>query len=86
MHISNVSLVDPETNKATRITYGFLEDGTKVRVAKKSGQIIPKPDRSELKFINRTKNKEIGDNDTKPEDVLEKTYKGEDYVKVYNEF
>ena len=86
VHVSNVSLIDPENNKATRITYGFLEDGSKVRVSKKSGQVIPKPDRSDLKFINRTKTKEAGDNDTKPDDVLEKTYKGEDFVRVYNEF
>jgi len=39
-----------------------------------------------LKYINRTKNKEQGDLDTLPEDVIEKTYKGEDFVKVYNEF
>jgi hypothetical protein len=28
----------------------------------------------------------VGDKDTKPEDVLEKTYKGEDFITVYNEF
>ena len=71
---------------ATRITYGFLEDGTKVRVSKKSGSVIPKPDRSNLKYINRTKSREPGDQDTKPEDVIERTYKGEDFVKVYHEF
>jgi len=27
----------------TRIKWGFLEDGTKVRIASKSGAIIPKP-------------------------------------------
>ena len=83
VHVSNVSLIDPSTNEPTRIRYGFLENGQKVRVAKKSGQVIPKPVREELKFINRTKNKEIGDMDTKPEDVLEKTYKGEDFLKVH---
>ena len=39
-----------------------------------------------MKYINRTKNKEAGDNDTAPDDGLEKTYKGEDFVRVYNEF
>ena len=28
----------------------------------------------------------MGDNDTKPEDVMEKTYKGEDFIQVFNEF
>jgi len=71
---------------ATRISHGYLEDGTKVRVSKKTGAVIPKPDRSDLKYINRTKDKEPGDFDTRPEDVIEKTYQGEDFVKVYNEF
>jgi hypothetical protein len=65
---------------------GFLEDGTKVRVSKASGAVIPKPDRSNLKYINRTKDKEMGDMDTEPENVIEKTYFGEDFVKVYAEF
>ena len=73
-------------SKPTRISYGFLEDSSKVRVSKKTGSVIPKPDRSNLKYINRTKSKEPGDMDTKAEDVMEKTYKGEDYVKVYHEF
>ena len=28
----------------------------------------------------------MGEYDTKPEDVLEKTYRGEDFVKIFNEF
>jgi len=41
--ISNVSLVDPKTNKPTRIKYE-IRDGKKVRVAK-SGELIPEPPR-----------------------------------------
>ena len=55
MHVSNVALIDPQIGQPTRIKYGFLEDGTKVRVSKKSGAIIPKPDRSHLTYFNRTK-------------------------------
>jgi large subunit ribosomal protein L24 len=44
VHYSNVSLVDPVTNTPTRIVRKILEDGTKVRVAKGSGAIIPKPE------------------------------------------
>ncbi len=57
-----------------------------MRVAKQSGAIIAKPDRDDLKHINRTKDREVGDFDTNVEDVLEKTYTGEDFVTVYNEF
>ena len=39
IHISNVSLIDPETNKATRVGYD-LSDGKKVRIARKSGKAI----------------------------------------------
>lgn len=38
---SNVALIDPETNKATRVGYEVI-DGKKVRVAKKSGKVIDK--------------------------------------------
>jgi len=79
-------LIDPETGLPTRITYGFLEDGSKVRIAKRSGALVPKPDRSNLTYINRTKGKEAGPFDTKPEDVVEKTYKGEDFLRVKAEF
>ena len=57
IHVSNVALICPETNRATRITTGYLEDGTKVRVAKKSGAVIPKPEYENLRYINRTKEK-----------------------------
>jgi large subunit ribosomal protein L24 len=38
IHVSNVMLVDPEGNKGTRVGYRVTEDGTKVRVAKRSGK------------------------------------------------
>jgi large subunit ribosomal protein L24 len=39
LHISNVALVDPKSGGATRV--GFrIEDGKKVRFAKKSGEVI----------------------------------------------
>ena len=42
IHISNVSHIDPKTGKATRVRMQKLEDGTFVRVAKKSGEVIAK--------------------------------------------
>ena len=42
IHVSNVSHVDPKTNEITKIGYKTLEDGKKVRFAKKSGEIISK--------------------------------------------
>ena len=40
IHISNISLVDPKSGKATRIGYKFLDDGRKVRFAKASGEVM----------------------------------------------
>jgi len=42
IHVSNVALIDPKTGTATRIGYKVLENGKKVRYAKKSGEIIDK--------------------------------------------
>lgn len=44
MHASNVNLIDPVTNKPTRTRKKILETGEKVRIATKSGAIIPRPD------------------------------------------
>ena len=38
--ISNVSLVDPKDRKPTKVGFRFLEDGRKVRFAKRSGEVI----------------------------------------------
>ena len=40
LHVSNVMLVDQKTGKGTRVGYKRLEDGTKARVAKRSGEVI----------------------------------------------
>jgi len=38
--LSNIALVDPQEGGPTRVGFRFLEDGTKVRFAKKSGEVI----------------------------------------------
>ena len=40
IHISNVAHIDPESSRPTRIGYKLLEDGRKVRVARRSGEVI----------------------------------------------
>jgi large subunit ribosomal protein L24 len=42
IHVSNVAHIDPKTSKPTRIGYQISKDGTKIRVAKKSGEAIDK--------------------------------------------
>lgn len=39
VHISNLNLIDPKSGKATRVGYR-VQDGKKVRYAKKSGEEI----------------------------------------------
>ena len=40
IHASNVMHIDPKSGKPTRIGYKVLDNGNKVRIAKKSGQEI----------------------------------------------
>lgn len=40
IHISNIALQDPKDGKATRVGYKNLDDGRKVRFAKRSGEVI----------------------------------------------
>ncbi|MGA8380153.1 MAG: 50S ribosomal protein L24 [Stellaceae bacterium] len=40
LHISNIAHVDPASGKPTRIGYRVLDDGRKVRVARRSGEVI----------------------------------------------
>ena len=39
--LSNLALEDPKDGKPTRVGFRFLEDGKKVRFAKRSGEVIP---------------------------------------------
>lgn len=79
---SKVNLIDPITGKPTRVGYKFLEDGTKVRFAKKSGAIIPRPEiltmrrRPVLSFVT--------DSDTTDEDVWRVTYQPSDANKPFS--
>jgi large subunit ribosomal protein L24 len=40
IHLSNLAHVDPKSGKATRVGFKTLNDGRKVRFAKKSGEVI----------------------------------------------
>jgi large subunit ribosomal protein L24 len=41
INLSNLSHEDPQDGKPTRVGFKFLEDGRKVRFAKRSGELIP---------------------------------------------
>uniref|UniRef100_A0A0A9YST8 39S ribosomal protein L24, mitochondrial n=2 Tax=Lygus hesperus TaxID=30085 RepID=A0A0A9YST8_LYGHE len=70
IHYSNVQLVDPVTNKPTRVNVKRdPETDTLVRVAVKSGAIIPKP------AMNWTPERTFNAHtDTPAQEVLRKTY------------
>ncbi|MEP9398369.1 50S ribosomal protein L24 [Mesorhizobium sp. KR2-14] len=40
IHLSNLALADPKDGKPTRVGFQIQQDGTKVRVAKRSGEVI----------------------------------------------
>lgn len=72
MPYSNVSLLDPIDNQPTKIFRKFLEDGTKVRVSKKTGAIIPRPEI--LTFRKRPISSFVTESCTPEDDVWQITY------------
>ncbi len=40
VHLSNLMLIDPKSEKPTRVGFRTLDDGRKVRVAKVTGEVI----------------------------------------------
>lgn len=40
IHVSNLALADPKDGKPTRVGFRAKDDGKKVRVAKRSGELI----------------------------------------------
>ena len=40
IQVSNLALADPKDGKATRVGFKTMDDGRKVRVAKRSGEVI----------------------------------------------
>jgi large subunit ribosomal protein L24 len=40
IHLSNIAVADPQSGKPTRIGFKKLEDGRKIRFAKRSGETI----------------------------------------------
>merc|ERR1712166_157419 len=70
LHYSNVQLVDPSTGKPTKIAYAFDEEGNKVRVARKTGAVIPRP----AILTKRHTPKPVGDHDTPQHLANEVTY------------
>ena len=41
INLSNLALEDPKDGKPTRVGFKTLADGTKVRIARRSGEVIP---------------------------------------------
>lgn len=40
LHLSNIALQDPKDGKPTRVGFKMLDDGRKVRFARRSGEVI----------------------------------------------
>jgi large subunit ribosomal protein L24 len=40
IHVSNLMLIDPRSEKPTKVGFRILDDGRKVRVAKATGEVI----------------------------------------------
>ncbi|KAJ4877497.1 KOW domain-containing protein [Raphanus sativus] len=75
LHASNVQVVDPVTGRPCKVGVKYLEDGTKVRVARgtgTSGSIIPRPEILKIRTTPRPTT--AGPKDTPMEFVWEQTY------------
>ncbi|KAK7318258.1 hypothetical protein RJT34_02957 [Clitoria ternatea] len=75
IHASNVQVLDPATGKPCKVGIRYLEDGTKVRVARgivASESIIPRPEI--LKIRTTPRPTVLGPKDTPVDLVLERTY------------
>lgn len=68
IHYSNCLLVDPSDDRPTRVGFKYLEDGSKVRVSKRTGSIIPRP-----AILTAKLKKEAGPLDTPPDVALKVT-------------
>jgi large subunit ribosomal protein L24 len=42
IHVSNVAHIDPTSGKPTRVGFKMLDDGRKVRIARRSGEVLDK--------------------------------------------
>jgi len=40
IHLSNLALIDPTTNKPTKVGFRVIDGGRKVRIAKASGSVL----------------------------------------------
>jgi large subunit ribosomal protein L24 len=40
IHLSNLKLIDPKTTLPTKVSFRVLDNGTKVRVTRKTGEVI----------------------------------------------
>lgn len=78
------SLLRAVCRKATRISMRYLEDGSKVRVSKKSGTVIPKP--LEATERSHPRPSKPGPSDTHPDDATSETWDGleAEYARAVN--
>lgn len=53
VHVSNVALIDPQTNRPTRVGVKYLDDGTKVLIAKRSGATIRTLAKADPKYAKK---------------------------------
>jgi large subunit ribosomal protein L24 len=71
MHYSRVALVDPATDKMTKVKWRYLEDGERVRIAK-SGAVVPIVPHEPSDGVAPPK--KFAPSATRAEDVLANTY------------
>ncbi|CAF0775351.1 unnamed protein product [Brachionus calyciflorus] len=71
----DVKLIDPSDLKPCEVTFRFTEDGEKVRVSKRTGQVLPIPPDAEATIDYAKKSTyKPGDKDTSPNELVKETF------------
>lgn len=70
VHVSNVMIVDPTDSLPCKVAFKYTEEGDKVRVSKRTGNIIPRPESLSKPAMSGKK----GERDTASKDALAITF------------
>lgn len=70
VHIHKLRLIDPSTDRPGKVDLGYLEDGSRVRVFRGTGTVLPIVN-SLVPYEERHKDREDGPFDTPGEQALE---------------
>lgn len=82
VHYSNITLLDPTDGLPTKVEYRWTRSGQKVRVSKRTGNIVPYPKIAD-RYVHPLRPAEPGPRDTPAKLALAQTYKPPQHLIPY---